>query len=50
MGLMAFPHWVDPTLAMGQLWGTQGCYGAAMGQLWGQPGIAMGLSNTKQRD
>ena len=31
IGLMAFPHWVDPTLAMGQLWGTQGCYGAAMG-------------------
>ena len=50
IGLMAFPHWVDPTLAMGQLWGTQGCYGAAMGQLWGQPGIAMGLSNTKQWD
>ena len=49
-GLTAFNHWVDPTedtaMAMGQMWGTHGCYGAPMGAMGtpeSQPGVTIGF-------
>ena len=48
---MAFDHWVDPTqdpaLAMGEMWGTQGCYGAPIGAM-GHPWVLWGHLKVNQ--